>query len=102
MWSPDGNELFYTGGLTDVGPGGPRLMGVEVATEPRFAFRGERVLPIQGFQLFSNYRDYDVAPDGQFLMVFLAGQAGSGEPARTQIDIVLNWFEVLKEQVPLP
>ncbi len=50
-----------------------------------------------------NYRDYDMSPDGErLLMVFPADQPDPGEPARLQINVVLNWFEELKERVPVP
>ncbi len=40
---------------------------------------------------------YDVSLDGQrFLMV----QATEPEPPATQINVVLNWFEELKQRVP--
>ncbi len=40
---------------------------------------------------------YDVTPDGQrFLMV----QVTESEQAATQINVVLNWFEELKQRVP--
>jgi len=51
----------------------------------------------------AGYRDYDMRPDGkQQLMVFPVDQADSGDPARPQINVVLNWFEELKERVPVP
>jgi len=41
---------------------------------------------------------YDVTPDGQrFLMLKPSEQA---QAARTQINVVLNWFEELKRRVP--
>ncbi len=53
--------------------------------------------------MVSYYRDYDMSPDGErLLMVFPADQSDPGEPARPQINIVLNWFEELKERVPVP
>jgi hypothetical protein len=56
----------------------------------------------RGFFAANNYRDYDITPDGeQFLMVFPADQTESGVLG-PQINIVLNWFEELKEQVPVP
>ena len=78
------------------------LKAVDVVTEPDAAFRNERTLPIENFIVTSYYRDYDVTPDGErFLMVFPAEQA-EGEPARPQINIIMNWFEELKERVPVP
>ena len=100
LWSPAGNELFYrpraaTAGIT--------LRSVDIVTEPAFAFSNEQTLPVEGFNVVATYRDYDITPDGKrLLMVFPADQADSGEPARPQINIVLNWFEELKERVPVP
>ena len=42
--------------------------------------------------------NYDVSPDGQrFLMI---KPSESAEAAQTQINVVLNWFEELKQKVP--
>ena len=42
--------------------------------------------------------NYDVSPDGQrFLMLKPIEQA---QAAPTQINVVLNWFEELKQKVP--
>jgi len=42
--------------------------------------------------------NYDVSPDGQrFLMV---KPTTAQEAAPTQINVVLNWFEELKQRVP--
>ncbi len=41
---------------------------------------------------------YDVTPDGQrFVMVHL----GDGDSERSQLNVVLNWFEELKQRVPV-
>ena len=107
MWSPDGDELFYrTQAQAGIGGGAnalARLMAINITTDPALRWTNERVLPIEGFVTVSAYRDYDITPDGeQFLMVFSAEQSESGEPVRPQINIVLNWFEELKERVPVP
>ncbi len=100
MWSPEGSELFYrpiseTAGMT--------LRSVDIVTQPTFAFSNEQTLPVEGFNVETSYRDYDMRPDGErLLMVFPADRPDSGEPARAQINIVLNWFEELKERVPVP
>ncbi len=97
LWSPDGTELFYRSG--------PLLMGIEIATDPAFSFGNEQALGMRGF-FDSNgpTRPYDITPDGQrFLMVFPQGETGSvAETADRRINIVLNWFEELKERVPVP
>lgn len=37
---------------------------------------------------------YDVAPDGRFLLI-----KGADETPVTQLNLVLNWFEELKQRV---
>ena len=96
QWARDGRELFY---LNDL-----QMMAVEIETEPDFAlgtptplFEGGFVYGAQG-----PIPVYDVSADGQrFLMVGNATSIDS-EAAPPQINIVLNWFEELKERVPVP
>ena len=68
------------------------MMAVDIQTEPTFTAGKPRLL-FEG-----QYLDYwDVAPDGQrFLMV----QPIEPEQHATQINVVLNWFEELKQRVP--
>jgi Tol biopolymer transport system component len=100
LWSPEGSELFYR---PAAGGGGITLRSVDIVTEPAFAFSNEQTLPVEGFKVVASYRDYDMSPDGKrLLMVFPADRVDSGEPARPQINIVLNWFEELKARVPVP
>jgi len=100
LWSPEGSELFYRPGARS---GERGLRSVDIVTEPAFAFSNEQTLPVEGFNVVVGYRDYDMSPDGErLLMVFPADQANSGEASRPQINIVLNWFEELKERVPVP
>ena len=97
LWSPDGSELFYRKG--------PLLMGIDIATEPAFSFGTEQALGMRGFlYAFGPTRPYDITPDGQrFLMIFPADLADSvTETPAEQINVVLNWFEELKERVPVP
>ena len=102
LWSTDGGEIFYRRGAQAVVGFAEGLLGISIATEPQFAFGGEQTIPIEGFRVFAAFRDYDITPNGeQFVMVFPADEADSG-PARRQINIVLNWFEELKERVPVP
>ena len=95
-WSPDGNELFYLNG--------PSLMGIDITTDAAFAFGNERVLGMQGFQTFGGgIRAYDITPDGQhFLMIFPPDQTDLTAASTQRINVVLNWFEELKERVPVP
>ena len=90
VWNPKGRELFYRNGN--------KMMAVDVTTQgtfsagkPRVLFEGRYAPTPRSFQ------DYDVSPDGQrFLMLKATEQAQSPE----QINVVLNWFEELKQKVP--
>jgi eukaryotic-like serine/threonine-protein kinase len=90
VWNPKGRELFYRNG--------DKMMVVDVTTQgtfsvgkPRVLFEGRYVPTPRSFQ------DYDISPDGQrFLMLKATEQAQSPE----QINVVLNWFEELKQKVP--
>jgi serine/threonine protein kinase len=97
LWSPDGRELFYRSG--------DKYMGVPLKTEPSFSFetpnllfQGTYVIPSTSF--LSNW---DISPDGKrFLMIKQLTAAGSESTSAgpSKINIVLNWFEELKERVP--
>jgi eukaryotic-like serine/threonine-protein kinase len=90
-WNPNGRELFY--------PNGDKMMAVDISTQAGFSAGKPLVLfegPYQpGGAPVANYA---VSPDGQrFLMVKPVDQE---QPAPTQINVVLNWFEELKRRVP--
>jgi hypothetical protein len=98
LWSPDGRELFYRSG--------DRYMAVPVKTELTFSFETPKVL-FQGTYVIpsttSFLSNWDIHPDGnRFLMIKPPTAAGSestsAEPCK--INIVLNWFQELKEKVP--
>ena len=100
LWSPVGDQLFYRRTVT---VGSPRLRSVDVITAPDFGFTNERTSPIDGFTNANYYRDYDMTPDGdRCLMVFPVDRTEGAEPSQPQINVVLNWFEELKERVPVP
>jgi len=98
LWARNGRELFYRNG--------DKMMAVDVnqsrdsngavsfaAGTPKVLFEGRNEATV-GFGFRSNY---DVSPDGQrFLMV----KPSEDQPAPTQINVVLNWFEELKRRVP--
>jgi eukaryotic-like serine/threonine-protein kinase len=91
VWNPNGRELFYRSGS--------KMVSVEIATQPSFSAGKPRMLfegPYMPTPLTAP--NYDVSPDGQrFLMLKLTEQA---QAAPTQINVVLNWFEELKQKVP--
>ena len=46
----------------------------------------------------ATFPNYDVSPDGQRFLMLKPSE--SAEAAPTQINVVLNWFEELKQKVP--
>jgi Tol biopolymer transport system component len=91
-WNRNGKELFYRSGN--------KMMALDVTTQPGFSPGKPRML-FEGQYLAQDWPQvgtlYDVSPDGQrFLMVKTTEQAF----AATQINVVLNWFEELKQKVP--
>jgi len=103
VWAPDGSALSYRRAVSNAaGEQAAALFQVDVVRDgARFSWRNERRLPIGGFQAFGGLRDYDILPDGRFLMVFPLRPAGSDELPPPRIDVVLNWFEELLARVPV-
>ena len=83
VWSRDGKELFYRSG--------DKMIAAQIEAQPEF-----RVTKIE--ELFEgkylsrvNRRDYDVSPDGRFLMI---RESQASTPLG--INVVLNWLGELK------
>jgi serine/threonine-protein kinase len=97
LWSPDGKELFYLGLDNSV-------MAVDVETEPIFDYGAPKILfqsQYVGFA-YSEGTPWDIHPDGKrFLMMKTTAAADAAVGRQTKINIVLNWFEELKERVPV-
>jgi len=96
LWSPDGQELFYRNG--------DEVMAVAVETEPTFRAGKPGILFSGTYAYLSAMQPHpwDISRDGRFLMmkeVASDGTSAAGDPQK--INIVLNWFEELKKQVPL-
>jgi Tol biopolymer transport system component len=87
VWSRDGTELFYRSGS--------KTMAVDVETDPTFTAGKPRLLFTGRYRDQAYYRDYDVAPDGRFLMI-----KTPPELAARQVNVVLNWFEELERLAP--
>ena len=97
VWSADGSELFYRNR--------DQMLAVAVdagesfrASVPELLFEGPYALDISGGG--GGVSNYDVAPDGRFLMIKRVGQGG--DDASPEITVVLNWFEELNTRVPVP
>jgi len=90
VWSRDGRELFYRSG--------DKLMAVSIATQPAFVAGLPRVLFEGAFEpTGTGTSGYDVSLDGRrFLMI----QPTAPEMPVTQVNVVINWFEELRQRVP--
>ncbi len=91
LWARSGRELFYRNG--------DQMMAVEITTEPTFS-AGIPKLLFEGRYLGgeTSRAIYDVSPDGQRFLMMQSGDEQTVSP--NQINVVLNWFEDLKRQVP--
>ena len=97
LWSPDGKQLFY---LT---PGGRQIVSVDIQTQPSFAFGKATPLPIEGI-ISTGPRSYDITPDGKYFVVMLPKaqtDRDKAPPGQINITLTLNWFEELKQRVPV-
>jgi eukaryotic-like serine/threonine-protein kinase len=83
-WRRDGRELFY---LALDGT----LMAVSVSSARRFERSAPRALFRTGLVVTPGYDQFDVSPDGRFLLTVPADPFEG-----TVIDVVLNWQSVLK------
>jgi len=94
VWSPDGKELIYTAGASQVG-------SMSFSTQPGVSFGNPVRAPKSGFatSVPSGIRTFDILPDGKrFIGVVPAAQVSNGTQHSPQIQVVVNWFEVLKQQ----
>jgi hypothetical protein len=95
-WARNGRELFYVDENN-------QMMAVPVQTAPAFSGGNPARVFETRYLVPNNGRTYDVSADGQrFLMIkgSDANERTSGTPP-ANIVVVLNWFEELKQRVPV-
>jgi len=90
IWSPRGDELFYRD---------PKqaMVAVPVRASPTFRAERPKTLFSGRYLAAGSGWNYDVAPDGRFLMI----KDVEADRASTNLAVVLNWTEELKRLVPL-
>jgi serine/threonine-protein kinase len=89
VWNPKGGELFYRSGNT--------VMVVDIETESGFSAGNPRTLFEGPYLLTSaSFPFYDVSPDGEHFLMLKPVESETSAP--TQIHVVLNWFEELKQK----
>ena len=95
IWSRNGEELYYRS-LSG------NLMAVPIQTSPSFVpGRLRELFPVAGFRTSINTAAYDIDVSGEGFIMVSVGQNPDGASSQ-RINIVLNWFEELKERVPVP
>ena len=96
MWSPDGRQIYYV----EQEGAGYTLMAVDVTPGDEFQL-GRPVPLIADWPIgMQPLRTPDVFPDGSFVIVTAEDERGRFELlGGTEVHVVLNWFEELKERV---
>ena len=95
VWSRDGREILSQP------PGGQGAVQT-ITTHPSFSSTPPVPVPRGGAFTggVTGERNYDVMPDGRTLGVVSAGQSESAGATPPQIQVVLHWFEELKQRLP--
>jgi eukaryotic-like serine/threonine-protein kinase len=66
VWSPDGRELFYHGGIDNETRREPMLLAATIATQPALAVTSRKALfPATGIVTANPHSNFDVSPDGR-------------------------------------
>ena len=87
MWARNGRELFYRNG--------DKMMAAAIAASP--TFRADRpMLLFEGhFEGPAVRADYDVTPDGHFVMI----KADERSSVNRQLNVVINWGAELARRI---
>jgi serine/threonine-protein kinase len=97
FWARDSMRLYFVSS-----PGVAAYSVVNVITEPVFGASERSAVPrpsvVGGGPNLP--RAYDIAPDGQHLILLTAPESSGTAVAAAQIHVVLNWTEELKARVP--
>ena len=95
VWARDGKQLYYT-----PGPGN-RFLSRPITSLSPFAF-GDAVSIHRPFVNAppTSERTYDSTRDGRILGLRM-DVGPDGQPLPPQIQVVVNWFEDLKQRVPV-
>jgi eukaryotic-like serine/threonine-protein kinase len=96
LWAKTTKELIYN-------PRPTSLEAVSVTTQPIPSFGNPVPFP-RSFATGppQTRRQFDLMPDGRFIGLAVPGQAETSTgPAAPEVRIVLNWFEELKQRVPI-
>jgi serine/threonine-protein kinase len=93
-WSRDGKQLVFLsrgGGIAEV----------DVATKPSFTFGAPTIFPrpLANTGVTNLPRNFDMAADGRLIGVIPGDSMQGGTSSAPQIQVVLNWFEDIKQKM---
>ena len=90
VFAHNGRELFYRNGANE-------LVAVQFTGDPTFVAGQQEVLfPMDGYLTASAHAMYDVSPDDRrFVML----RIGDEETAASELILVTNWFEELRQRM---
>jgi dipeptidyl aminopeptidase/acylaminoacyl peptidase len=96
LWSPRGGELFFTPSSAS-----GRLAAVRVSMQPSVTLGAAESFPakVTADRLSGDMRAFDILPDGRF--IGLTNGSGPESAQASQLRIVLNWTEELKQRMPV-
>jgi serine/threonine-protein kinase len=96
-WSPDGKRIFY------VVFNPPRLQAVDFRADPTPGFGEPYEVPVPEsiHPVPAPSRNYDIHPKTHELLLVLPANSSPAQDRDLQINIVLNWFEELRERLPI-
>ena len=88
LWSPNSPQLYYRNG--------DRVMAVTYDAKQEFEVGKPEVL-------FKNayYSDWDIHPDSKKFLMMKETSDSKAEKSRSIINVIINWFEELREKVPV-
>jgi Tol biopolymer transport system component len=98
VWTKSGEELVFTAAAT-----AGQMVAVRVATAAGVTFGTPVRFPasVSGDRVASEPRAWDILPDGRFIGITSTTE-DAGRRSSPEMRLVLNWFEELKQRVPVP
>jgi len=95
FWSPTGDALYFSPGPA------PSFAAVSVTTKPSFSFSPPRSMPRPAAQLRqTGPRNYDITRDGSRFVIVVPADDSITSTSGQRLQVVLNWFEEIKQRVP--
>ena len=105
IWADDGRELFYQRQPLRAAPDAMMRVPIDLddnaGSSPSIG-PPERLFEWRYFGQGDGGRYLGLAPDGQRFLVITRADRANVSTERTEINVVLNWFEELTARVPTP